>query len=232
MESIPFTTKDDGRNVLDRSVSVDCPSEVAAASKPSHRLSGALVVWISLVGFGMGYLWTYSGTPGVQNAASPSWPSGTKLALSPERPTLVMFVHPRCPCSRASLEELNTLLAHVGDRPHTLVVFVRPPAVAAGWEKSELWSQASAIPGTKLFVDALGEESRRFGAATSGQTYLYDSAGRLLFRGGMTASRGHVGANSGRRALEQIVAGETPAVASTRVYGCPLLGQATPPSGH
>jgi hypothetical protein len=62
------------------------------------------------------------------------------------------------------------------------------------------WSYASALgadatapllwPAQRARADAEGVEMHRFGALTSGQTLVYDAAGRLLFSGGITASRG------------------------------------------
>jgi hypothetical protein len=81
-------------------------------------------------------------------------------------------------------------------------------------------------------ADLEGRESRRFGAATSGQTLLYAADGRLLFNGGITESRGHSGDNAGRSAILSLVLGLTSAPTgqplSTPVYGCPLFDESAP----
>ena len=82
-----------------------------------------------------------------------------------------------------------------------------------------------------------GAEANLFGAATSGQTMVYDPGGRLRFSGGITAARGHYGDNVGVSAIARLI--DTPefsgragtvhrnkpvVVASTNaVYGCPLF---------
>jgi hypothetical protein len=59
--------------------------------------------------------------------------------------------------------------------------------------------------------------------ATSGQAFLYDAWGHLLFSGGITAARGHIGDNMGRRSVASLVSGKPSALTSTPVFGCPLI---------
>ncbi len=61
-----------------------------------------------------------------------------------------------------------------------------------------------------------------FGAETSGQVFLYDAQGSLRFSGGITESRGHVGDNAGRAAVEQLLQGKAPVKTRTPVFGCSL----------
>jgi hypothetical protein len=74
-------------------------------------------------------------------------------------------------------------------------------------------------------ADHAGMESARFGATTSGHAVLFDRAGRKLFDGGITPSRGHQGDSEGLRAIELRLAG-IHASARTDVYGCPLFDPA------
>jgi hypothetical protein len=198
-----------------------------AADSP-HIVWVVLLLWGVVIAAGVLYLMNYAYTPGPQLGAAAIWPDDASLPRAEGRPTLVMFVHPRCPCSGASIEELHRLVVNSHESAVTLVVFVRPPGVDVGWEHARLWDQAASIPGVQLHVDSLGVDARRFGATTSGQTYLYDAAGHLLFRGGITSSRGHVGESLGRLALEQVFHGESPTCTSSSVYGCPLFG----PNSH
>jgi hypothetical protein len=78
----------------------------------------------------------------------------------------------------------------------------------------------------QVMSDEQGKWSARLGAMTSGQTYAFDAAGRLLFSGGITDSRGHAGDNAGTAAIEAILSGQKPVQVQTRVYGCSLgIGQ-------
>ena len=123
-------------------------------------------------------------------------------------------------------------LAHTAERPEVYLLFVAPPDVPDAWVRSSLWSAASGIPGARVARDD-GSEARKFGARVSGQVLVYDRAGRLRFSGGITASRGHEGANAGRAAIEAMLAGR-PHRASTFVFGCLLFdgeGNAAPWAG-
>src|SRR5262249_24925418 len=120
-----------------------------------------LVLWgaIALRGgglaVGLGLLLDYKRTPGEAASAPPLWPSTSSLPRDPGRATLVLFAHPRCPCTRASLSELEALLAHVSGGASSslnpLVVMARPPGVDAAWtEDGELWRAARRIPGVTV----------------------------------------------------------------------------------
>ncbi len=134
-----------------------------------------------------------------------------------------MFVHPRCPCTRASLGELEVLLAQVPGRASARVVFLKPAETTTNWEKTDLWRQASSLTGVTLYTDNDGIEARRFHAETSGQTLLYDRKGVLRFQGGITSSRGHAGDNPGRDALQQLLRVARANQVRTPVFGCPLF---------
>lgn len=73
-----------------------------------------------------------------------------------------------------------------------------------------------------MLSDIDGVEARRFGAETSGHTFLFDSGGQLLFNGGITAFRGHSGDNEGENAVISLINNRSGARAQTLVFGCPL----------
>jgi hypothetical protein len=70
-------------------------------------------------------------------------------------------------------------------------------------------------------------EARRFHAATSGETFLFDASGKLLFQGGVTASRGHEGENIGRSTLTALVLTGQAERDRSVVFGCALSNRAT-----
>ncbi len=186
------------------------------------RMLALAVAWTTAVLYGSYVMIRYAATPGPLAPAASNWPKHADLARDTVRPTLVMFVHPHCPCSRASLTELATLLSRSKDRLAVRLVFIRPSVFEPGWEKSDLWSRAETLP-VQLTVDPEGKIARAFGAQTSGDTFLYDAAGRLVFHGGITPGRGHEGANAGLDALESYVTTGRTEVDHCNVYGCPLL---------
>jgi hypothetical protein len=122
----------------------------------------------------------------------------------------------------ASLEELDELMARIPQRLAIYILFSKPDAPAAKVESSALWRRASRIPGVSVRFDQFGVEAAKFGGHVSGQTMLYDPNGNLVFSGGITATRGHRGANAGIDSIFQAVIGKPGAVARTPVFGCSL----------
>jgi hypothetical protein len=168
----------------------------------------------------MALLWDYKSTPGALEAPPSRWPAPSALARSSDRSTLVVFAHPRCTCTRATLDELAILLARATAPLTTYVVFSRPPDVEAGWERGESWEAARTIPGVTVVSDAGGAEARRFRVQTSGETVLYDPSGRLAFFGGITGARGHRGDNVGRARVLALLATHHADRDRSPVFGC------------
>jgi hypothetical protein len=189
------------------------------------------VLWTTALAFGLSRLWTYETRAGMPARAPATWPTGTNLPRTAGLPSLILLIHPHCPCSRATLGELSALMTACRGHLTVTVVMLRPAGSPDGWERTDLWDTASAIPGVSVTSDPGGLETRRFGAATSGQALLYAPDGRLLFAGGITESRGHRGDNAGRDAIAALVLGEAAApakTATTPVYGCPLSNDVHP----
>lgn len=181
-----------------------------------------LLVWLSVVAGGMTAVWSYNHRPSKAASAPVQWPNRSQLQRFPAY-TLVMLAHPKCPCTRATLEELSKLMAHTQGRLQTYVLFVKPEGSSPDWTYTDLWYSASAIPGVTVITDVEGHEATRFGAYVSGQALLYDSAGALVFHGGITASRGQVGDNPGRSAIQTQVNEGISERNQTLVFGCPLF---------
>jgi hypothetical protein len=165
----------------------------------------------------------YQSDPGAAAAAAPAWPEGCPIRPEAGRATVLLFAHPRCPCTRASLDELAWLLARSEGRADAWAVFVVPAGAPPGWERGSAWGAAEAVPRLRTWADLGGAEARRFGAATSGQVMVYGEDGRLAFSGGVTAGRGHRGGNPGRDAALAAIRGRAQRGARP-VFGCPLFG--------
>ena len=152
------------------------------------------------------------------------WPSGTLLAPPVDRPVLLMAIHPGCGCSRATLEELARITVETRT-PFRVEILMYIPDMAkpeADWLDGELAAQARSINGVLVHVDPKGLEASRFDLSVSGQTALYSIKGRLLFSGGITPTRGHIGDNAGHAAIVSILSGRPPATTNTPVFGCSL----------
>ena len=182
-----------------------------------------LVLWFSVVGAGTVLMTRYSTTPGANMVAPVSWPRDSQIALDRSRPTLLMFLHPNCSCSRASLGELDRLLASAAGRVTVHLLFLKPEKTVPDWEKTDLWRTASSMAAVSVHTDKAGTEARRFHAETSGQTLLYSPTGMLEFQGGLTISRGHAGDSPGRTALLELLHGGQATQVKTPVFGCGLF---------
>ncbi|MEX2380796.1 MAG: hypothetical protein WD490_00280 [Opitutales bacterium] len=206
--------------------------EISVHEPPSGvRVSSLKIVlgacWLLAMGAAFFGIARYENTSGETGFTPGHWPVDTAAKLDERQRTLLLFAHPACPCTRASIEQLNRLLAKTGGKVAAQVWFYAPDPLPRGWSQSDLRRAATAIPGVTVHDDFSGEQARRFGAETSGQVVLYDAAGDLIFKGGITASRGHSGDNAGTRTILASLKDKPDAYQQTPVFGCSLLGDCT-----
>ncbi len=180
--------------------------------------------WLVVLSCSLGALWAYSTRPG--EAGRPPWPQD--LERDETRYTLLLFCHPKCPCTRATVAELQRIALECGDRLSIRAYLVLPAGVKPGWEDGALSASLRNLRGADVRLDTSARISRRFGISTSGDVALYGPEGKLRFSGGVTTSRGHEGSSLGRTALVQLVLGRATAPAQAPVYGCPLEHQGRP----
>jgi hypothetical protein len=180
-----------------------------------------LVVWCLSVAIGTATMVKYAFTPGRVATPPLEWPSRTQVQLASPKATLLVFVHPQCPCSRATLEELASIMV-LGRQVEGRVYLLEPAGTQ--WERTDIYETATRIPGVRVLSDPNGAIAQQFGARTSGQSVLYNAAGRLVFSGGITAGRGHVGANDGLEAVLALLNGDPPRHRTSPVFGCALYG--------
>jgi hypothetical protein len=180
--------------------------------------------WIAAIACGSRMMLKYESNPGAVGVVSHLWPSASTIQRTAGRPTLVMLAHPRCPCTRASVGELAQIMAESRGKLSAYVLFIKPSGAAADWDQTDLRRSAAQIPGVSVVSDD-GTEARRFGAETSGHTFLFDGQGRLLFSGGITASRGHAGGNAGESAVLAAINDPSRKPVRTMVFGCSLSRQ-------
>ncbi|MEQ1904555.1 MAG: hypothetical protein ABL888_10245 [Pirellulaceae bacterium] len=178
--------------------------------------------WVAICGLwavgvivGFNVQWAYCSKPGPVVTAPAVWPFvfATGFAQQPRRPTLVMFAHPRCPCTRASMQELDKLVAQAPGKIDVQVLFYKPSMEPPSWAETDLLRSARRIPGARVFVDEDNMIAQQFAIATSGQVFLFGRDGDLLFSGGITA---------GRSAILSLLRGEAHNRLATPVFGCPL----------
>jgi hypothetical protein len=173
------------------------------------------VVWLATVGGGF-WLWErYDTTPG--RTGAPTVAAGEPLR---DRWRLTAYMHPQCPCSRATLHELAEL-ARGAPELFVRVVFVLPTGDFEDGEQGESWDMAVSIPNAVVTCE-LGKSAHVFGAETSGFVVLTDPDGGVVFRGGLTPARGRTGESAGRRAILAWLGSGNGALTAP-VFGCPLF---------
>jgi len=185
-------------------------------------LLAAAAIWSGTVVAAYRTLQHFETTPGRAASAPSTWPSASRLVRVEGAPTLVMLVHPRCSCSRASMTELEAIIEKSPRTLRTYVVVYRPHDAKVGWERTDIYDSATRLRGTHVVVDEDGVEARRFGTFTSGQTFVYDAEGHLRFEGGITSLRGHAGINRGRVDVIHLVNSKTGS-GTHPVFGCSIV---------
>lgn len=190
-------------------------------------LWAAGLVWFITTTFGFYCLTNYAVTSGVQTEQPGRWPTNVSLNVRPNGRQLLMFAHPRCPCSRASIQELSRLVAITNSR--ATVVFWSPDIAdrdiseQAEWKESRLVRQVQQDSRLEVRFDPEGRNMKQFGVTTSGHCLLYDSHANLVFSGGITLGRGHEGPNEGQDQLVRLLSEGRP-IESNAAFEYPVFG--------
>jgi len=174
----------------------------------------------------MGQFARYEATAGAPASPLSSWPANSRLRHDQARPTLLVFAHPKCPCTEAAIDELESFLASHRKQVTVIILFYAPSQLNGNWSFTDLRKRAASIPDATVLSDNDGFEAKQFGVKTSGQILLFDVSGRIVFRGGITPARGTVGPNVGLNQLNAAVNGDLQPTRVSPVYGCSLLGAA------
>lgn len=170
---------------------------------------------------GLQYLMVYSAQAGSQNTILNQRPTQSKLSSTPS-PHLVMFLHPGCSCSKASLTELSKLMSETPELT-AQIVFMKSKKLELLFNQNPLVEKAKLISRANIVYDENGDESRLFEAETSGLTHLYINS-NLVFNGGLTMARGHEGESAGKAAILSHLKGHK-ADSKTLVFGCDIFGK-------
>lgn len=193
-------------------------------------VSASIVAWLVVLAVAFSYLTLheFSTADNAPQAMVTHWPSESRIERGAGRPTLLLFLHPKCPCSRATLRELERVFANVPDNNESdnatelFVVATVPADGADEWRDTVTVNAAERLPNASLFIDRSGVEAARFGATVSGQLMLFDADGQREFAGGVTPSRGHEGANPGADGLTALLRNETEERYDFPAFGCRL----------
>lgn len=182
-----------------------------------------IVLWLWLVLLGINKLNSYANTPGESATASATFPILSRVQTQKGKSTLILFVHPKCGCSVATVAEMARLYPKISSNAIVNIVFLKPEGFSEDDVRSDLWASAQKITGAHLTIDSENREADLYGAKTSGQTFLYDFSGLLVFEGGLTPSRGHMGDSKGQQdILSYFLNQSTWGPSKASVFGCGL----------
>lgn len=191
-----------------------------------------IVGWLGLIACGFGALAAYASIPGAVGDPPSIWPSndagGMQLARGTH--TVILAVHPRCPCTRATINELERTLARAIEQPVIYALIFEPGPddsadVDESFARTRIAERLGSLPGVVMISDPGSIIAQQFGALTSGHTLVYDATGSLVFSGGLTPTRSHEGPNTGSASLVELFNGRSAIAEQTPVYGCPLCSQ-------
>lgn len=205
------------------------PSGAMVSLVPAIRritITTLAIFWVAGVVLSARYLLRYEKTPGRLDSAPLHWPQGVAEAGDKRLPTLVVVLHPRCSCSRASLTELKKA-AESFQTPFNALLLLSKPSSGGGDLQKMSSMDTLRDWHAQVVLDEDGALAARFGAQTSGEVILYSAEDltarrNLLYAGGVTGARGMEGENPGAEALVRAFR-EQRHQASRPVFGCGLF---------
>ncbi len=193
--------------------------------------SGLALLWLAAVLAGFAVMVDADMTPGEKGVSPIIRPIGLVSPRAADRPLLLVFAHPRCPCTMATLTELNHILTDCPGTADVRIFLMTPSEAANEWLTSPLWDEAKALPDTTVVADPKGAMATRFDVRTSGHVLLYAADGRLLFSGGITSARGEVGDSFGKQSIVALLQGKRGVKPEAEVFGCPLFNSSVTSAG-
>ncbi|MGB0717643.1 MAG: hypothetical protein ACPGXK_17320 [Phycisphaerae bacterium] len=146
--------------------------------------------------------------------------------------TLHFFIHPQCPCTAASVEQLDRLMSHVARNTRvTLWGHVATPRDYEfdAWSDTNTVERLGRIPNATLVSDKDAVTAQAYQATTSGFLVVVRD-GQQVFRGGLTALRGHAGDSNAWTAALSASLGQRTAL-EWPVFGCSLIEERPPSEG-
>ena len=137
-------------------------------SLSKYNLLSCLAMWLLVVGIGTWKMLSFDFAAGDAGLPVSQWPSDSTLVRSEVLPTLVVFIHPKCPCSNATANELERLESKLRIRAKCIVVFSQPVGAPSDWCNTRTAKAFSHIPNIETQIDEGNLEAARFGCIAVG----------------------------------------------------------------
>jgi len=193
----------------------------------SFKAMLGILLWLGICLLSTYWMMSYDFIPGRVGFKLNQWPSETHLSLTPGKTTVIAFLHPKCVCTKATVNQLiHTLEAHP-DASLIAAVFTPKNLYDKQEWKENAYVRAirTQVPNARIFYDEEGVEARRFGAFTSGSILVFDAKGKEIFQGGITDRRGGEKNNPGLQQFRSALTDGTDYSfnESAPVFGCPII---------
>lgn len=164
-----------------------------------------LVIWFAFVIAGYSLMVAYSSTAARTIPAVAALPENFGFADRNCRHAfnLIVCLHPQCPCSQATVGELEKILDRTNAKDFQCTVYLSKPAgTGPRFVEGNILNALNDIKAKdkgdlEVIIDDGDKFATRLNVKTSGHIFLFDRYGKRLFDGGITAARGHAGDNAG-----------------------------------
>ena len=139
-----------------------------------------------------------------------------------ETACVILFYHPHCPCTRATVNNLDLIQQTIKRSVRLFAFAYHPKSKDSSWINTPVTRQLAKI-GFETTPDPGATVCQRFGVFTSGHVLAYNKSGKLVFNGGVTTSRGHEGTGVPMSELISSINQPTKQTAVWPVFGCPIV---------
>lgn len=139
---------------------------MAIGSRAIVWIAFAVAGWYGISAYGL------NGDPQATTSIVSQWPVDSTIVRLTELLTLVLFLHPKCPCSRATVGELERLplLIPSDALPDVCVVAAAPRATGDLWWSSPFLDRIARLPNARtggrdpggVETDLFGESAARY----------------------------------------------------------------------
>lgn len=185
-------------------------------------LGTVIVLWALSAVSGFTYLGLYQ-----YRAGDEGMPKENVAASSTVK--VLIFLHPRCSCSHASVHELQRILLSTETNGSSLrvqaQVFLFQPDETdfEDWDGSAMISELKRFRSVEICNDPYGRIAASHGVVTSGHVLIYDADGYLKFSGGITQSRAHEGENTNGILAARSIHNVSTETVRRPVFGCSIF---------
>lgn len=195
-----------------------------------RNLSSGLLGLVWLASIFAGFWWLLSHDTDVNELATESstvaWHLPEHLLTDFVEPNggihTVVSLHPKCPCTRNSLETLAKLLSDATVNARCTFLVFTPESGDGDWMETGIAKAADQFPNAKLIQDVESKKALELGLFSSGAVIVINDFGEVLFQGGVTSGRSCNADNPGALALSAILQGRRVPEISPPVFGCSL----------